>query len=157
MLIGSDRDKGGSSLCFEGRMVPEQQRQLGKRTLFHETGGTPDQLWAPGSNVTRLNSSEPEALSITDMQQPTSLLYFLLDGAQEGGPKGQSSERAGTGESTRWSMEELHKQQITSPLPFIPNSSHYIHSQGWDWYEWRWEKWGKKSSLTLWDWSDKVN
>ena len=55
MLIGSDRDKGGCSLRFEGGMVPEQQRQLGKRTLVHEPGGTTDQLWVPGSNVTRLN------------------------------------------------------------------------------------------------------
>lgn len=55
MLIGSDRDKGSCSLRFEGRMVPEQLRQLGKRTLFHEPGGTTDQLWAPGSNVTRMN------------------------------------------------------------------------------------------------------
>ena len=82
-------------------MVPEQQRQLGKRTLVHETGGTTDQLWAPESHVTRLNWSEPEALSITDVQQPTSLLHFLLDGGQECSPKGQSSKRAGTRESTR--------------------------------------------------------
>ena len=55
MVTGSDRDKGGCSLHFEGGMVPEQQRQLGKSTLVHEPGGTTDQLWAPGSNVTRLN------------------------------------------------------------------------------------------------------
>ena len=150
MLIGSDRDKGGSSLCCEGRMVPEQQRQLGKRTLFHETGGTTDQLWAPESHVTRLNWSEPEALSITDVQQPTSLLHFLLDGGQECSPKGQSSKRAGTRESTRWSVEELHKEQITSPLFHSKFKPLYSQSRlALVRYEWRREKWGKKSSLTL--------
>ena len=55
MLIGSDRDKGGSSLCCEGRMVPEQQRQLGKRTLFHETGGTTDSIYVPQRDIMGIN------------------------------------------------------------------------------------------------------
>lgn len=94
----------------------QQERRLGRRILFQETGGTTNQPWPPVSNRIRLNFYLIQARDTfhTDMPWPHKQGHVLTDSGQEGGPQKTESKGRRGGRSTRENTEELSKGQILS-------------------------------------------